>query len=564
MTTRTQISGLKGFEATVAAGEVLHVWQKPAGGATSRVWIVGHGPDVVLSGPPTDDFQMQVHTVAATGQIRLEWDEAETAVSICYAFDPSVAFDRDIRVLWASPAATVGADRFRLHFTPPFGWMNDPNGLIEIGGRAHLFYQHYPHALRWNNMHWGHAVSEDLVHWTHLPVFLHPPAGLLADNALKGGAFSGSAIAGPNGSLRVFHTDRQDGRQPEQEWQMTAISPDGISVAPSTPVIKSRPPLPGFGPDLRDPFVFKGPDGAWKMLLGGADANAALVLMYETDHPEATEGWRFAGVLHREPLERAVPAECPCLIALDGEGDGLFALVFGLVGHQSPVLGRLNPNFALVGRFDGKTFTEIARRELDFIGDCYAFQSFAWAGRPVGIAWAANWAYVGRSHDFPSCMTFPRRLVWQDKALLMPQVETVQALRTGTLVADLAQGVALGDGLVELALDFTCPGAFRLSLDHPDNPLLLTFEDGALELTGTWARPLARSVRHLVQTSAPRHLTLYVDVGLVEVAVDGGRLNGTKRIDTDLPFTRLTLETGPDTKASAALWRLRPAKSADR
>lgn len=563
MTTMEQVSTLRGFAAPVAAGEVVQIWQKPLGGTRSQVRLTdGAGTVTVLTGPQSDDYQMQAHVVAAAGSLQVAWDGADTDVSVCYAFDPAHAFDRGIRVLWVPPAATSKDQRFRLHFAPPFGWMNDPNGLIETGGRTHLFYQHYPHAHRWNTMHWGHAVSSDLVSWTHLPVFLHPRAELLADRKSVGGAFSGTAIAKPDGGLQVFHTDRQDGRQPEQEWQMTATSADGISATPSHPVIDRRPDLPGFGPDLRDPYVFKGPDGLWKMLLGGADAGAALVLMYETDHPVAASGWRFAGVLHREPLERAFPAECPCLIALDGEGDGLWALVFGLVGHQTPVLGKLNPSLALVGRFDGKSFAEVARREVDFIGDCYAFQSFAWRGRPVALSWAANWAYVRRTHDFPSCATFARRLVWQDGALLFPHVETIQALRAESLSAGLSQGVALADGLAELVLDFTAPGAFRLALDHPDNPLVLSYDDGALELTGKWPRPLARSIRHLAETAAPRHLTLHVDVGLIEVCVDGGRLNGTKRIDTDLPFARLTLETAPETRASATLWRLRPAKSA--
>ena len=218
---------------------------------------------------------------------------SETLVSVAYAYTPATVFEDGIRVIFAREEAAPNRSRFRLHFAPPFGWMNDPNGLIEVGGRTHLFYQHYPHARHWDTMHWGHAISDNLVDWTHLPVFLHPAAHMLADRAKSGGAFSGSAIARAQGGLRIFHTDRED-RRDEQEWQMTAVSADALHAGASTPILQERPPLPGFGRDLRDPYVFKGPDDRWKMLLGGADEAAALVLLYETDDPDAASGWRFA------------------------------------------------------------------------------------------------------------------------------------------------------------------------------------------------------------------------------------------------------------------------------
>lgn len=554
-----------GFAAPVTAGDVLHLWQKPVHpGAPSQVEVRAASAETrALIGPPTADFQMTTYRAEASGELSLSWNTAETLVSLCYAFDPARVLVDGIRLLWTSPEAASDGVRFRLHLAPPFGWMNDPNGLIAVGGHTHAFYQHYPHARHWDAMHWGHAVSDNLVDWTHLPVFLHPRPAMLADDARKGGAFSGSAIARPEGGLRVFHTDREDDRLPEQEWQMTAVSDDLLSVGPSTVLLDGRPPLGTFGNDLRDPYVFMGPDGLWKMVLGGNDASAALVLLYETGDPDAAAGWRFVGPLHREPLPRSVPAECPCVVPLDGEGAGLHALVFGLVGHQRLVKGKLNPSFVLVGRFDGRRFEEIARRELDFVGDCYAFQGFVRNGRPVGMSWAANWADVRRNHDFPSAMTFVRRLIWRAGALLTPPVESVTALRSGLLSdtpATLLDGVALEDGLAEIV--FEAGGApFGLALAHEDFPMTLVHDGTTLALEAGWAR---RRVPWSVETGPIASVRVIIDVGLVEIYADDGRWCGTKRIDSDKPVSAVRLDADAGAVTDARVWRLRPQGAAHR
>jgi len=95
------------------------------------------------------------------------------------------------------------AQKPRYHLTPPIGWLNDPNGLIQYKGEYHVFYQYNPYSSSWSTMHWGHAVSKDLINWNHLPAALSPSEDY--DTYERGGCFSGSAVE-HNGCLYVFYT----------------------------------------------------------------------------------------------------------------------------------------------------------------------------------------------------------------------------------------------------------------------------------------------------------------------------------------------------------------------
>mgnify|MGYP002228008428 CR=1 FL=1 len=77
----------------------------------------------------------------------------------------------------AAGAARAAADphRQKLHVQPPVGWLNDPNGLCQIGDEYHVFYQYGPFDPTGGVKHWGHVRSRDFV-----------PLGTPARNAVPG------------------------------------------------------------------------------------------------------------------------------------------------------------------------------------------------------------------------------------------------------------------------------------------------------------------------------------------------------------------------------------------
>ena len=129
------------------------------------------------------------------------------------------------------------APHFTYHYTPDFGWINDPNGMHFRDGTYHLYYQYNPVSEKWNNMSWGHAVSKDMVTFREeAPVFLPKDD--------KWTIFSGSAL---NGEFAYTVANVKGERAFYQERR---YSDDGYTFSDPEVII------PNFVSDERDPRLF--------------------------------------------------------------------------------------------------------------------------------------------------------------------------------------------------------------------------------------------------------------------------------------------------------------------
>ena len=317
--------------------------------------------------------------------------------------------DPSDEVCWKEMATAPAFDRTNrekayrptYHFTPEYGWMNDPNGLVYQDGEWHLFYQYNPYGSLWGNMHWGHAVSRDLVDWEHLGVAIAPDA--------LGSIFSGSAVVdkentagfGRNAIVAMF-TSAGD-----NQTQSLAYSTDGgrtFAKYPGNPVIVAE-----NKPDFRDPKMFwDDQTGQWKVILAAGQE----VQFYSSDN---LKDWTYESSFGQGYGCHDGVWECPDLIRLPFEGKDKWVLILN-INPGGPFGGSATQYF--VGSFDGKTFRcddlPAVTRWMDYGKDHYATVTWSNApgGRTVALAWMSNWQYANAvpTQQFRSFNSVPRDL----------------------------------------------------------------------------------------------------------------------------------------------------------
>ena len=212
--------------------------------------------------------------------------------------------------------------RPQYHFSPPKGWINDPNGLIFANGQYHLFYQHNPFGNVWGHMSWGHAVSNDLLHWEDLPVAI--PEFTNADSSSKTAIFSGSAVLDkdnksglcPDGTgdcmVAIYTGNVSKGDVQTNQYQNMAYSAD----KGRTWTQYAKNPIVDIGSkEFRDPNVFwYEPQQKWVMAT--VKATEHRVALYES---KDLKDWQFMSYFG--PVGDTTKVwECPALMTVPIEG----------------------------------------------------------------------------------------------------------------------------------------------------------------------------------------------------------------------------------------------------
>ena len=307
---------------------------------------------------------------------------------------------------------TGNREKFRptYHFSPLYGWMNDPNGMVYKDGEYHLFYQYNPYGSKWGNMSWGHAISQDLVNWKHLPVAIAPDA--------LGTIFSGSAVVDFDntagfgaGAIIAIYTQNSD-----RQVQSIAYSTDNGRTFTK---YENNPVLTSEARDFRDPKVFWYENTKrWIMVL------AVEQEMQIFSSPNLKD-WIFESRFGEGQGAHGGVWECPDLFELPVEGtnDKKWVLLCNL-NPGGPFGGSATQYF--VGSFNGKEFVNESPSKtkwMDWGKDHYA--TVTWSDAPnnrrIAIAWMSNWQYA---NDVPTSQYRSPNSVPRDLSLFTVDGET--------------------------------------------------------------------------------------------------------------------------------------------
>lgn len=426
--------------------------------------------------------------------------------------------------------------RLRFHLMPETGWMNDPNGLCQLDGVYHIYYQFTPFEPNGELKMWGHFATRDFIHFTDDGPVLFPDSDLDAH-----GAYSGSAYVEDKnihffytGNLKYFDRDDYDyinsGRGSNT---ITFTSQNGHDFSEKKLLLTNADCPADMSNHVRDPKVFR-QGNTYYMLLGARDRESkGLALLYQSLD---LEHWTFKSrITTDEPF--GYMWECPDLFEIDRQWflsccpQGVEPQGIDYENVHQNVWMKLECNFDT----DEYEIQEIHLMDRGF--DFYAQQTFEdEKGRRLLIGWMglpdADYTNPTTDCGWQHALTLPRELSVRDGRLIQQPIEELKQLREDSCThyrfgrkCDAGTSPSFDQLVYEAILDFEECRDMHLTLRKG---ITLSYQDRVLTLDlGNCGA--GRTTRK-VQLSSLEHLQIFADTSSVEIFVNHGEEVFTSRI----------------------------------
>lgn len=360
------------------------------------------------------------------------------------------------------------------HLKPPKGWLNDPNGLCQMKGVHHIFFQYSPENPLGGRKCWGHYETKDFLHYEFTGMILEPDSREDRD-----GVYSGCAYVEAD-TMYLYYTGnvKLDGDYDyiysgREGNTMLAVSEDGRKALSKECLLKMEDYPEIISNHVRDPKVFFS-QGSYYMVLGARTrGEKGCVLLYQsTDKKE----WTFSHLIEKDSF--GYMWECPDLFSLDGE-QYLSVSPQGLPKEEYRYQNVYQSGYFIAEadlKISGDALGDFT--EWDYGFDFYAPQTYLdEKGRRILIGWmgvpdAEYDTDASVQEGWQHMLTLPRKLSVekQTKRIYQMPLEEIKDLRMNLWFVGECQKTRKFEDL---------PEAYELLLSGLDtNKFQLLFEEG--------------------------------------------------------------------------------------
>ena len=414
--------------------------------------------------------------------------------------------------------------REKLHLMPPVGWLNDPNGLCQLNGIYHAFFQYSPFNAEGGVKMWGHYTSTNMIDWEYQGTALYPDQPFDCH-----GVYSGSAFI-EDGKMYLYYTGNVKLEDGEYDYIRTGregntvlvMTEDGKTFGRKKELMRNSDYPDDLTCHVRDPKVWKENDTYYMVQGARTNEDVGQVLVFES---EDKINWKF-----RNRIESENPFgymwECPDYFEI-GTKKLLSASVQGLEGG---IWDDRNVYQSGYFEIEGDILGEYKLSEYhlwDYGFDYYAPQSFETEdGRRIHISWMGmpdceEYTNPTIQTGWQHCFAFPREIFEKDGKICQRPVRELDEKKH--LVSDV-KGMLSSDGypVYELEISNIAENHFKVILS---NELILDYADERFRMhfisQDKTSVSAGRSMRY-VEVDEVKDLKILADRSSVEVFVNDG------------------------------------------
>ncbi len=306
------------------------------------------------------------------------------------------------------------------HIAPKCGLMNDPNGLCQIDGVHHIFYQWFPAGPVHGLKHWYHLKTRDFIHYEDADVAMYPDQSFDSYGCYTGMAFREKE------RTYLYYT----GIQGKEQIPNTCYAEfDGENIVNRKKLFGAESSVTTM--NYRDPYVWKKENNYYMLVGGESPAHKGILLMYEGSTPDR---FTYIGNLDIGNYPFGYMLECPNYYEQEDKGI-LFFSPMGIESHNKYDFKNVFSVVYAIGEpvnVENKSFQYETFYEMDKGFDFYAPQSYEdEVHRRILFGWLGNSKneYPTDKNNWAHMMTMPRVLTIEGDRLVQTPLKELELLR---------------------------------------------------------------------------------------------------------------------------------------